>query len=56
MAPIIQFEHHDNGKNHVTVDNTKVYGTEIIYDRIMGLQESAKTYDTKKLMAHELSP
>ncbi len=43
-------------KKHVKVGDANVYDTEIIYARIMGLQESARTYDTKKLMSHELSP
>lgn len=43
-------------KKHVKVGETRVYDTEIIYARIMDLQESARTFDTKQLMAHELSP
>ena len=43
-------------RRHLKVANTKVYDTEMIYARAMGLQNSVRNFDTKTLMAHELSP
>ena len=41
---------------HVKLDSDKVYDTETIYARAMGLQCSARNLDTNHLLSHELAP
>ena len=41
---------------HIEVGDTKVFDTEVIYARAMGLQASSGDIDTNNLLAHELSP
>ena len=43
-------------RKHIKVGDAKVFDTEIIYARAMGLQCSARDLDTTTLMGHELSP
>ena len=43
-------------QKHIKVNDMKMFDTEMIYARAMALQCSVRNYDTKNLMAHELSP
>ena len=43
-------------QKHIKVNDMKMFDTEMIYARAMALQCSLRNYDTKNLMAHELSP
>ena len=43
-------------RKHIKVGDGKVFDTETIYARAMGLQSSARVLDTTRLMGHELSP
>ena len=43
-------------QKHIEVNDMKMFDTEMIYARAMALQCSLRNYDTKNLMAHELSP
>ena len=43
-------------RKHIKVGDGKVFDTETIYARAMGLQSSARDLDTTRLMGHELSP
>ena len=43
-------------QKHIKVTGMKMFDTEMIYARAMALQCSQRNYDTKNLMAHELSP
>ena len=43
-------------QKHIKVNDMKMFDTEMIYVRAMALQCSLRNYDTKNLMAHELSP
>ena len=43
-------------RKHITVGDTKVFDTEIIYARAMCLQSSSRELNTDNLMCHELSP
>ena len=43
-------------RKHIKVNDMKMFDTEMIYARAMALQCSLRNYDTKNLMAHELSP
>ena len=43
-------------RKHITVGDAKVFDTETIYAKAMGLQSSARDLDAKRLMGHELSP
>ena len=43
-------------QKHIKVSGMKMFDTEKIYARAMALQCSQRNYDTKNLMAHELSP
>ena len=41
---------------HIKVSDMKMFDTEMIYAQAMALQCSQRNYDTKNLMAHDLSP
>ena len=43
-------------RKYIKVGDAKVFDTETIYARAMGLQSSARDLDTTTLMGHELSP
>ena len=43
-------------KKSVKVVDTKVYNTELIYSRVMGLQASSRDIDIREVMSCELSP
>ncbi len=43
-------------RKHIKVVESKVFDTELIYARAMGLQGSVRDFDSKNLMSHELSP
>ena len=43
-------------RKHIKVGDAKVFDTEAIYARAMGLQSSARDLGTTTLMGHELSP
>ena len=43
-------------RKHINVGDAKVFDTETIYTRAMGLQSSACDLDTSTLKGHELSP
>ena len=43
-------------RKHIKVGDAKVFDTDTIYTRAMGLQSSARDLDTTTLMGHELSP
>ncbi len=42
-------------KKHLKVGDVKIYDTEIIYARAMGLQSSSLGLDTNELVSHELA-
>ena len=44
------------GKKHLKVGNTKVFDTNLIYTRVIGLQASSRDIDINELLAHELAP
>ena len=44
------------GKKHLKVGETKVFDTNLIYTRVIGLQESSRDIDINRLLAHELAP
>ena len=46
----------DTLKKHIKIGDTKVHNTEVIYARVMGLQNSEREVDTRVLLSHELSP
>ena len=41
---------------HLKVGNTKVFDTNFIYTRVIGLQASSRYIDINVLLAHELAP
>lgn len=43
-------------KESVSVGETKVFDTNLIYSRVIGLQASSRAIDIKQLLAHELAP
>ena len=43
-------------RKHIKVEDAKVFDSQTIYARAMGLQSSARDIDTTTLMGHELSP
>ena len=43
-------------RKHIKISENKVFDTEIIYARAMGLQRSFRNFDSRNLLAHELSP
>ena len=43
-------------RKHVKVGEVKVFDTETIYARAMGLQSGQRSLDADSVMAHELSP
>ena len=43
-------------RKHIKVGDAKVFDTEAIYARAMGLQSSARDLGTTTLMGHKLSP
>ena len=40
------------GKKHLKVGNTKVFDTNLIYTRVIGLQASSRDIDINELLAH----
>ena len=45
----------ESGK-YIKVGDTKVFNTELIYTRVIGIQASSQEIDIKQLLAYELSP
>lgn len=43
-------------KNSMSVGETKVFDTNLIYSRVIGLQASSRAIDIKQLLSHELAP
>ena len=43
-------------KNHLTVGETDIFGTETIYACAMGLHSSTRALNTNTLLSHELAP
>lgn len=43
-------------RKHMKMGNEKVYDTEIIYARAMGVQCSGRSLDSNELLSHELAP
>ena len=43
-------------RNYIKVGDTKVFDTELIYTRVIGIQASSREIDIKQLLSHELSP
>lgn len=43
-------------KKHVTLNGVKVFDTNIIYSRVIGLQASSREVDIERVVSHELSP
>ena len=43
-------------KNHVSVGDAKVYDTNVIYSRVIGLQASAHDVNIKHVLSNELTP
>ena len=43
-------------KKHVNVADTKVYDTNVIYSRVIGLQASGREVYVKAVLSHELAP
>ena len=47
--------HVEIGK-YIKVSDTKVFNTELIYTRVIGIQASPREIDIKQLLSYELSP
>ena len=45
-----------NAQRYIKVGESKVYDTELIYTRVIGLQASSREFDVKQLLCHELAP
>ena len=45
-----------DSRKHIKVGDTKVYDTELIFSRVIGLQASSREVDVKELLSYELSP
>ena len=43
-------------RHYIKVGDTKVFDTELIYTRVIGIQASSREIDIKQLLSHELSP
>ena len=43
-------------RKHIKVGDSKVFDTETIYARAMGLQRTSRQVDTDQLLSHELTP
>lgn len=46
----------DHGRKHVKVAAGKVFDTNLIYSRVIGLQASGRDIDIKDVLGHELAP
>ena len=45
-----------DSQKYIKVGDTKVYDTELIFSRVIGLQASSRMVDLKALLSYELSP
>ncbi len=45
-----------SSKKHINIREGKIYDTELIYSRVMGMQVSGREVDIKNIIQHELSP
>ena len=43
-------------RHYIRVDDTKVFDTEIIYTRVIGIQANSREIDIKQLLSQEVSP
>lgn len=46
----------DHARKHVKVEAVKVFDTNLIYSRVIGLQASGRDVDIKDVLGHELAP